>query len=471
MRRFGLVFALAVLTPAALQAQRKPSNSMHTRSAEVYITNARATSVAADRQEQLGKALEALLQGTKSDADNPKVWFLLGQTHALMGNAAAADSAFDKAESMYADYASETEPFRLDLWIRSYNEGVAALNAGDAAGAIAKFEAADAIYRGRPEALLSMGELQARAGDLAAAEQSYRSALEILRGPSGADLEGEKAAAWKENELQVTTELAALLADTGKPEEAAALYRELLERQPDNVQAKTNLAVTLSRAGKEAEAAKLYAELLAQPELSDVALFNIGVGLYRAQQFDQSVEAFSRAMERNAHSAETLYNLGQALVAAAAEADAARKAELNQHLLETAQRLHELDPNNRNVLMMIAQARQTLAEAESDAAKAEQLKRELVETLELAEAMPFDVEDVRLQHVEGGVTVEGTVANKKVAAGQPIALSFTFVGTDGQALGTEEVSITAPAIGASAPFSLEFATDAAVAGWRYTVAR
>ena len=69
------------------------------------------------------------------------------------------------------------------------------------------------------------------------------------------------------------------------------------------------------------------------------------------------------------------------------------------------------------------------------------------------------------------VTVEGTVANKKVAAGQPIALSFTFVGTDGQALGTEEVSITAPAIGASAPFSLKFATDAAVAGWRYTVAR
>jgi tetratricopeptide (TPR) repeat protein len=470
MTRLGaLVLALAVTLPATAQAQRRPSNSMHTRSAEVYINNARGTSAADEKQEQLQKALEALNEGAEKDADNPRVWFLLGQVHAMLGNAADADSAFDRAEEMYPEYAKEIAPLRFDVWAREYNAGIAAIQANDMAGAIAKFESADAVYRGRPDALISLGSLYVQAGDLAKAEQAYRGALEVIRGPAREGLDAEQAEAWKQDEEVATTELAALLAETGKAEEAAALYRELLASQPDNAQAKTNLAVTLSRAGQTAEASKLYAELLAQPDLTDIALFNIGIGLYRAEQFDKSAEAFTRALERNPHSPETLYNLGQALVAAAADDDAAAKAESGRQLVEVASRLHEYDPNNRNVIMMLAQGRQMVADAEQDAARAEQLKQELVRTLELADALPFHVSGVAMRAEEGGVRVTGTITNQTVAPGQPIALDFTFVDAQGNPLGNASVSVPAPAAKADTDFEVRFPSDEAVAGWRYTV--
>lgn len=470
MTRLGaLVLALAVTLPANAQAQRKPSNSMQTRSAEVYINNARGTNAADEKRAQLEKALGVLNEGTEKDADNPRVWFLLGQVHAMLGNAADADAAFDRAEELYPDYAKEIAPFRFDVWAREYNAGIAAIQANDMAGAIAKFESADAVYRGRPDALISLGSLYVQAGDLAKAEQAYRSALEVIRGPARDDLDAEQAAAWKQDEEVATTELAALLAETGKPEEAAKLYRDLLASQPDNAQAKTNLAVTLSRAGQTEEASKLYAELLAQPDLSDVALFNIGIGLYRAEQFDKSAEAFTRALERNPQSPETLYNLGQALVAAAADADAAAKAERGRQLVEVASQLREYDPNNRNVIMMLAQGQQMVADAETDAARAEQLKQELVRTLEAADALPFHVSGIAMRAEEGGVRVTGTITNQTVAPGQPITLEFTFVNAQGAALGTETVSIPAPAAQAESEFEARFRSDEAVAGWRYTV--
>jgi tetratricopeptide (TPR) repeat protein len=470
MTRLGaLLLALAVAAPATAQAQRRPSNSMHTRSAEVYLNNARATNAADERKEQLTKALEALTTGTQSDAENPRVWFLLGQVQSMLGNAAAADSAFDRAETLYPEYGEEIAPQRFDLWAREYNAGVAAIQAGDMAGAVAKFESADAVYRGRPDALISLGSLYVRAGDLAKAEQAYRTALEVIRGPAGKGLDPEQAAEWKEQEEVTTTELAALLAETGKADEAAALYRALLESQPDNVQAKTNLAVTLSRAGQTEEASRLYAELLAQPELNDIALFNIGIGLYRAEQFDKSAEAFTRALERNPHAPETMYNLGQALVAAAADAEAARRIELSRQLADVAARLHEIDPNNRNVIMMLAQAQQSMAEAEQDAARAEPMKQQLVKTLELAEALPFDVSGVVMRVEDGGVRVTGTVTNQTIAAGQPIALEFTFIDAQGNTLGTETVTVPAPAASAKAEFEVEFSSDEPVAGWRYVV--
>jgi len=148
MTRLGaLVLALAVTLPANAQAQRKPSNSMQTRSAEVYINNARGTNAADEKRAQLEKALGVLNEGTEKDADNPRVWFLLGQVHAMLGNAADADAAFDRAEELYPDYAKEIAPFRFDVWAREYNAGIAAIQANDMAGAIAKFESADAVYR------------------------------------------------------------------------------------------------------------------------------------------------------------------------------------------------------------------------------------------------------------------------------------------------------------------------------------
>src|SRR5690606_27425996 len=82
MRRSALlILAAALAMPAAVEAQKKPSNSLHTRSMTLYLTEARNSSHPDDKRAALAKALEVGLEGAQKDGDNPQVWYLLGQTY------------------------------------------------------------------------------------------------------------------------------------------------------------------------------------------------------------------------------------------------------------------------------------------------------------------------------------------------------------------------------------------------------
>jgi tetratricopeptide (TPR) repeat protein len=482
IRTGGFALFLSLLLPLAALAQKRPGNTVHTRSAEVYLDRANAASRQEDKTEMLNKALEAASTGAQRDADNPKIWLLIGQAHARLGNAAAADSAFDKAEALYPDYAPEIEPERLDLWIRSYNAGVAALQAGRAADAIASFEQADRVYRGRPEALIGLGSIYAHENDAGRAEQAFRAALEVIRGPAGKQVDEKTAAEWHQQEELAATQLANLLIESGKPAEAAELYRSLLARQPDNLEAMNNLALALSRAGNAEEATQLYAQLLERPDLDETTLFNLGVTLYGAEQFERAADAFRRAVERNPHSRDALYNLGQALVGAAgelvAERDAtpARASEIStqltrtfEELRTTAQKLNAVDPHNRNTLMMLGEAQRNLAELSTDAAAADALKKALVETLEKVNPLEFDLSEIALRVTDGAATLTGSLTNEKLPAGKPVTLRFTFLDETGAPIAVEDVAVSAPEPEQSTSFTVELTTERPIAGWRYEV--
>ncbi len=486
MARIGaLAVLLSVFLPLAAQGQARPSNSMHTRSAEVYLERVKGASRLEEKKALAEKALEVLAQGMRTDADNPRVWFLAGQAHARLGNTAAADSAFDRALGLYPEYEKQIDPERLDLWIREYNAGVQAIQAANADQAIARFEQADRVYRKRPDALISLASLYARKGDFAGAEKAYREALEVIRGPAGQGLDEETAAEWKEKEEVAANQLAALLADSGKPKQAETIYRELLARQPGNVQIINNLAVALSRAGKNEEAARVDAELISRSDLNEIVLFNMGVRFYGAQQFELAADAFRRALQSNPHSNDALYNLGQALVAGAAKADeerksatgeqvkaaAARALHLYQELLECSSKLNIVDPQNRNVLMMMAQAQRSLGELEADPAKAEPWKKKVLETLEQAEALDFEVSQVTVGTEEDVMTLNGSFTNRKLTTGQSVTLRFTFLGATGTTIATHDVAVPAPAPGGSVSLTAQVKTSQPVAGWQYQAVR
>lgn len=483
MNRLGGLFLLAaIIYPTAAAAQKKPSNSMHTRSAEVYLDRAKGASRPDERTELLTKALEVLTQGMESDAGNPKVWFLAGQAYTRLMDVAGADSAFDKAESLYPDYAAEIEQERLALWVNEYNNGIAALQSDDEAKAIGHFEAADRIYRGRPDATVTLGSLYARAGDIAKAEAAYRATIEIVRGPAAKDLDAQAKAEWAEHEATAATRLAELLAQSGKTEEALSVHRELVERQPDNGQARSGLATALAAAGRNEEAAKIYEEVLSNEDLDDIALFNTGVGLYQAQQFELAAQAFEKSVEKNPNARDAVYNLGQALYAAASEIEKQRdaaaeteRAALNaklttiyEKLASAAERLRSLDPNQKSGLMMLAQAQRSLGELSAEPAAAE-WKQKALATLEIAETMPFEVSGVAVAPGDAQATVKGDVTNHSVPAGQPIVLEFTLFDVAGAPVATHSVTINAPEPNAQAQFTFDVATARPAAGWKYRV--
>jgi tetratricopeptide (TPR) repeat protein len=237
----------------------------------------------------------------------------------------------------------------------------------------------------------------------------------------------------------------------------------------------------LARAGKTEEAAAIYRELLAEEELSEATLFNIGIGLFRAQDFGQAARAFERARELNPVSHETLYNLGQSLYAQASRletesetADAARKQEIQTELgrlygelLTRTEELLTLDPTNRNAMMMLAQSQRSLAEL--DTGNPDALRRSALATLEAHEATPFEITNIRIVPTEGSVQILGRVTNLKAAEGSTITFRFSAIDRAGIEIAGEDVTVTAPAVGAGTNFDMRLTVPEGAAGWKYVV--
>lgn len=481
MNRWTTVLvAAAVLMPAAAEAQR-PSNNMHTRSAETYLSQAEREPVLADKAEYLNKALEAAMSGIESSPDNPRSWMQAGQAYIGLKDWAGADSAFSRAEQLYPEYAAEIDPIRQSAWIEAYNAGVTALQANAIEDAIASLTLANTLYDKRPEAMVTLGSVYVQQGDATAAEQIFQQALGVLRGPRRASLSEQERATWEEDELTVALRLANIYTQQEKYAEAEQVYRDLLESQPGNDMARANLAIVMSRAGKTEEAATAYRELLADEDLSEGTLFNIGIGLFRAQDFDQAAIAFQRVIELNPVAHEALYNLGQSLFAEAGAVDAQRDAaggnasgelttqliELNQSLRVTAEQLLTLDPTNRNAMMMLAQAQRSLAEL--NAGDADALRAQALATLERHAALPFEVTSIQVVPGDGSVQVIAAVTNLKAEPGSQLSLRFSVIDRDGNELAGEDIAVTAPAVDATANFQTTISFPEDAAGWKYVV--
>jgi tetratricopeptide (TPR) repeat protein len=182
MKRVGtVVLAVAMLTPAVAQAQSRPSNTMHTNSAALYLDRAKKTRVEGEKQENLQKALEMALQGIQAKSNNPRAYLLAGQAYVQLGDAVRADSMFDKAEELWPEYKEETAVEREAMWVKSYNNGVLAMRDQKVDEAIAYFAAANEVFAGRPLAAVSLAQLYQQKGDAAKAIEAYRDALSIVQ--------------------------------------------------------------------------------------------------------------------------------------------------------------------------------------------------------------------------------------------------------------------------------------------------
>lgn len=488
-RRNWVILAIvagAVTQPGALHAQEECSggNNMFTRSASLYLDRARSNPRAEEKAELHRQAIEVSLEGTKTEPGNPRVWFLAGQAFARTRDLARADSMWDRVEEICAGKDFENlRTERQNAWVGAYNAGVTANQQGRADEAIEAMKMADLIYQGRPEARLNLGAFYANKGQHAEAIEAFRGALEILRGPASQNLDEKQKAAWAENEEVAVFNLAQLLALAGRDDEAVEAYRNFLARDPENLTAKQNLAVVLSRQGKRDEAAQIYAELLQRDDLDDRDYFNLGVGLFTAEQHERATQAFLKSLELNPHSRDALMNLAQsayvpslkleeqranATGAAARELDGRLKG-MYEQIIEGASKALDYDPNNPNLYLLVARANRGLADMVTGATS-DNFRRQALSALEKQKALAFEVEDVAVMASENETTIRGRIENVSAAAGTPIRLTFTILARDGSVLGTQEVTVTAPAAQESVPFELTAAVKGAdVGGWKYVI--
>lgn len=477
-----MVFATMLVAPAAAHAQ-KPSATLQTRSAELYLVTAAKNQHPEDKQKLLKKALDVSLEGVQKDPRNPKTWFTLGEVYILLQDPIGADSAFDKAEAMYPEYTKETDQERLRAYVAAFNAGVTAVQQNKTEDAIKHLETADLIYSKKPTASLNLGNLYARANNAEKAALAYRRALDVMRGPHRKGLSAADEKQWAQWEEAASFNLAQILAMSDKNDEAAQAYVDFLKTSPANITAKSNLAVVYSRMGKKAEAQKLYQELLGQ-DLSDEDYFTVGVGLFRGDQYELAADAFRKTIVKNPWSRDAYYNLAQAIYSqvtpledaraktkpADAKAIDAKLKPMYVDLQAVTEKARALDPNNRNILALLARAHRGMADV-VDAKTSMEWKNKTLAVMTTHQNMPYEVTDVQLTNEAGEIKARGNVVNLKGPEGKPLKLTFSFLGKDGTVLAAQDVTVTTAKLEGQTAFVASFKTDKPVGGWKYEIAK
>lgn len=417
----------------------RPTESRFTTPAKLYIA-----------QGQFDRALQEAQQGVAADSTNPQHFFLLGQAHAGLGNFAAADSAWRRAEQIYPAYELEIEPARENAWADAFNAGVNAYNAGNAEEAAEAWRRANQIYSQRPEGFQNLAAIYTQASNYEQAIQAYRDALAAIESvPASRVLEEAEVAERQEAKSAIQENLAELLLFTDQYAAAEELFQAQLEEDPDNIALRAKLAAAIaSQDGRQAEAQTIYNELLGRTDLDATTLMDIGVVLFQQEDFERAGQAFERVTQMRPNSRDAWYNRANALYA----------AEEWQALIPVGERLIELDPLNYDASLILARAYRDAGQ-----------NQDALEELQRMEATPIKLQKLETRQGAGRTTVRGEAIGNQAAAGSPVQLRFTFFGDDGTQLGTQNVTINAPAKDATAAFEVVFETETPALGYRYEV--
>ncbi len=454
-----------------------------TRAASVYLAQASLADGEAARP-HYEQALASALSAIERDPSNPRAYLIAGQAAVGTGNWEQADSMFARAESLRPALADQIDAEREEGWVMAYNVGAEALGTGDHAAALEGFRGADRLYQGRPEARMALGMLYAREGDTDAAIEAYRGMLDILAEPAAVDLPEEQLEAWEEDRQAATFNLANLLAQTGRYGEAADALTQFLDESPATMdaatrrQAMTARATFLAQAGRGDEADALYEELMGEGDLGANEYFQIGIGLFNSGDYERAAEAFATSARMNPYSRDAQLNLVQSLYSAALDLEeqpqtAARDEQLRemyQQLLDAADRVQEFDPLNRNLLGFTLRAYRAKADI-SDAAEADRLLRRSQDVFRAYQEQQYEVSDIVISFGQGGqATIEGTLINLTATPGQEVAIQFTILDENGNALDTATARATLPAQEETETFSADVdLSGGEMAGWRYEV--
>ncbi|HWV57192.1 MAG TPA: tetratricopeptide repeat protein [Longimicrobiales bacterium] len=483
-----------------LDARQRPTDDVYTRTIALNLAQARSARNEESRNRLYALALEAAREGMERSPGNPRVWLLAGQAHVAVAAisppeeaaslfATAAD-AFSRAVAMYPDYEEEVTRERANAWVQAYNAAVTAQNRGEIELAILHFERADTIFQGRPEARFYLGQLYHSTGDLDRSIDAYRGALEILARLEALPAAARTAAGGGMNAVEraemtaaATFNLAQVLASAGREEEAAEVYRQVLERDPGDLLARMNLATILSRLGHHEEAAEHYSVLLNRNDLYATDLFTIGVGLFQAGDTEAAYRAFGMARELNPYMRDALINelsIGyqyatERMALLAAESDggardetASELAALLRDLVDVAAQLTAIDPLNRTTRGLEQRIHLGLAQFETDPARVDSLESVARQIEREVNGWQYHVTDLRSASSGRAIEVQGRVENLSGEAGQAVSLRFTFYGINGLELGTRDVAVTLPAAPDAAGFTVEHQANLEIAGFGYS---
>lgn len=268
-------------------------------------------------QSHLGKTAEAIAAYKKATELSPK-WFEaqlnLGVTQAKAGNFPDAAAALSAAVQLKPTRQAGAQQSMGKAWLTLAQ----VLEQSDPKQAVSAYEQAIKLDPNNPEPVLASGKLMERSGDLAGAEQQYRSAAGLGNIPA----------------LQ---QLVDFYLKQKRFPEAENWLRKYLEKTPQDSAAQVQLGRVLAAEGKTQEAITNL-EMIAGSS-TDPQLLRELAGLYAEnKQYDKAAPLFQQLLKNNPSDADLHWNLGEALLHqhqyADAEAELIKALQLNSRLAD-----------------------------------------------------------------------------------------------------------------------------------------
>lgn len=465
--RFGLVLAMVfvfALTGCASggggggggmssigggSAGLNPRNTDNTRSAEDAIEAAEEATDPAEAAQLYAQARQFAELAIQEDTLNPLAYRLAGVASIGTDEYTDAGEYFDQAIELRPLYEFDLVSVRERAWIDLYQEATPYVQSGDYESAAQYFEYANDIYQGRPEVMVTLGQIYAQLREHDAAIENLNAALAFAGSETMMQADSATAASWEEQLEPLPLLRAQVLADAGRFEEAVGTYRQMSAANPDDVELKRGLAAILMEMGSETEATSVYLEMMDMPGLDSETLFSIGVGFYQSNDYGNAARAFGNAATASVNDRDAIEMWARSLQLDSAYTE----------LPVVAERWIDLDPSGQNGWLILAQSANQNGDAETTQ-----------EAIQAVEALEFIVNDLQLMRFgNGGAEVNGSVVNKTMDQGERVTLRFTFYASDGTPIGSVTETVTMGGADMAQVFSIQFDSAEQVGGYGYRV--
>lgn len=439
----SLVALLLVLGPVSARAQQKEGQDSGQQKQECKLTGNDVTQKAEDEIDAASKAktdslstagyqraMRLITVALAQDEKDPAALWLKGRAQIGLHQYVSADSALTSFENLMPGCANLVHTVRQQAWVDQYNRGIRAYQAGKDTLAMASFDSASLILKD-PRSLNNGALLHQRLGDVDRAADLYRESI-----ATGGDSAQVRAA---------TINLAELLKNQGKKEQAFDVYRKYIASHPHAVLARINLAVGLAEAGQKDSAQAMMTAMLDRNDLSYRDLDDLGTGLLQLQAYKEAEQAFVRAHKANPYARSGMSSLVQAAMGAH---DFKTAASIGDSLLARY-------PYDKAAFRAVAQSLDRLGN-----------KKAVQARLHKMQSLPLEFTDLYMEQQGNTYVIMGQLATG-TAAGKKVQIPFTFYGPDGSKVMEKTVAVQVPDKGSEQQVQFQVQSPKPIAGFSY----
>lgn len=372
-------------------------------------------------------------------------WYWMARTSAALGDIPGADSSFSKAQQLAPGCKTDIDSNRQQVWYRLLTLAADRQKAGDVAGAMTFYRAANQIYRDSPQVYLIMGTLFAQQKANDSAEAYFDAGAKAVYTPS------DTASVAMHN--QALFNVGAMQLMSKEYPAAIGTFHSYLAQNPQDEDARKGLAQAFLGAGMKDSAQAILVDLGLAAKVDPVdSLFNLGVSQHKAGDYKAAAASFAQVVALQPFLREGLQNL----------ANSQLRLKDGPGLLSTGKKLMALEPLNDQFVSLEVGGLQLT----KDQAALGVLATEVA-------AWPIAVVMDQFTPGADSASLTGTATGREPrdAAGKAIkpasvVLVFEFVDRGGAVIATSEVTVPPLPTGQTSPIKVS-GSGKAIASWRY----